>query len=360
MLTVARFLRGFVRDTADRIVERDVALPLGGDAIPATLFTPARGGPHRGWVVLHGITVPGRRHPTLLKFARALASTCGAVLVPEIASWQRLEIDPAAADRTIAAAARHLADDPEVSSGGVGVVGFSFGATQALITATHPDLRQVIRSVLGFGGYCDLGRTVRFMTTGEHEWNGVRYATEPDPYGRWIVAANYLTRARGYETAGAVARAARSLAAEAGYRFVYAGDPIYDPLKAELRAELAPADRELWDILAPPCGQPVPRERARELADALVAGALSVHPELDPRSVLGDLDRRVFLAHGRTDLLIPFSETLRLRQHLPPGARPSVAITRLFAHSRAADRLRLHEYPLEGYRCYRLLGAALR
>lgn len=360
MLTVARFLRGFVRDPADRLVERDVALPLGGDAIPATLFTPVRGGPHRGWVVLHGITVPGRRHPTLLKFARALASTGGAVLVPEIASWRRLEIDPAAADRTIAAAARHLADDPAVSSGGVGVVGFSFGATQALITAAHPELRQVIRSVLAFGGYCDLVRTVRFMMTGEHAWDGVRYAADPDPYGRWIVAANYLTRAQGYETAGAVARAARALAAEVGRRFVYAGDQIYDPLKVELRAELEPADREVWDLLAPPSGQPAPAEPARALADALVTAAMSVHPQLDPRSVLGDLDRKVFLAHGRTDLLIPFSETLRLRQHLPPASSPTVAITRLFAHSRAADRLRLHEYPLEGYRYYRLLSAALR
>lgn len=360
MLNVARFLRGFLRDPGHRVLEREVSLPFGGGSLAATMLAPAGGGPRPGWVVLHGITVPGRRHPTLLRFARALAASGGAVLVPEIESWQRLEIDPAAADRTIAAAASHLAEDPAVSPGGVGVVGFSFGATQALITAAHPELRRVIRSVLAFGGYCEIERMTRFMMIGEHEWEGVRYTAEPDPYGRWIIAANYLTRAPGYETAGAVARAARVLAADAGRRFVFAGDPQYDSLKAELRAELEPGDRPLWDLLAPPTGTSIPREAGIELASALVRGALATHPELDPRPVLGFLDSKVFLAHGRTDLLIPFSETLRLRRHLPPTTDAMATITRLFAHSRAADRLRLHEYPLEGYRYYRMMSAALR
>lgn len=360
MLTVARFLRGFLKDPGQQLVEREVSLPLGDRSLPATMFAPARGGPRPGWVVLHGITVPGRRHPTLLKFARALAASGGAVLVPEIESWQRLEIDPAAADRTIAAAARHLAEDPAVSPGGVGVVGFSFGATQALITAAHPELRRVIRSVLAFGGYCDLARVTRFMMIGEHEWEGVRYTAEPDPYGRWIIAANYLTHAPGYEGAGAVARAAQALAAEVGRRSVFAGDPEYDGLKAELRAELEAGDRPLWDIIAPPAGSPVPQEAGVELAAALVRAAIATHPELDPRPALGSLESAVFLAHGRNDLLIPFTETLRLRGHLPRTVDARATITRLFAHSRAADRLRLHEYPLEGYRYYRMMSTALR
>lgn len=360
MLRVARFLRGFLREPGSPLVEQEVTVPTGGEPIAATRIAPANGGPRPGWVVLHGITVPGRRHPTLLRFARALAASGGVVLVPEIESWTRLRIDPDAADRTIAAAARHLADDPGVTAGGVAVVGFSFGATQALITAAHPELRRDIRSVVGFGGYCDLGRTLRFMMVGEHEWNGVRFSADPDPYGRWIVAANYLTRAPGYEGTGAVARAAQALAAEAGRRFVYAGDPVYDALKAELRDELEPADREIWDLLAPPAGVTPPLEPSMELADALVTAALATHPALDPRPDLATLDRKVVLAHGHADLLIPFSETLRLRQHLPAGADASAVVTRLFAHSSSAEPLRLHEYPVEGYRYYRLLARALR
>jgi hypothetical protein len=358
VLTAARFLRGYLRNPARRVVEREVELAIGGESVPATLLAPAGGRPRPGWVVLHGITVPGRRHPILTRFARALSAAGGAVLIPEIDSWKRLEIDPAAADRVIGAAARHLAADPAVSPGGVGVIGFSFGATQALITAARAELRSSIRSVVGFGGYCDLGRTVRFMLLGEHEWNGVRYRAEPDPYGRWIVAANYLTRAPGYEAAGDVAAAARSLAAEAGRRFVFAGDVSLDDLKREQRGRLDPGDRELWDVIAPRWGSAVPEGPAAALADALLQAALAAHPQLDPRPVLPRLDRKVVLAHGHADLLIPFTETLRLQAHLPPATEPVVSITRLFAHSGGAERLRLHEYPLETFRYIRLLGSA--
>lgn len=358
MLKVSRFLRGFMRSPG-RIVEREISIPMGNDRLEATVFATPGVAARPGWVVLHGITVPGRRHPTLLRFSRALAASGGVVLVPEISSWQRLKIDPEAADRTIAAAARHLADDPAVAPGGVSVIGFSFGATQALITAAHPELRHAIRSVVGFGGYCDLGRTLTFMMLGEHDWKGARFSAEPDPYGRWIVAANYLTHAPGYSGAGAVARAAEALAVDAGRRLIYAGDPIYDELKLELRRELEPGDRELWDLIAPPAGTSVPSEPARRLAEALVTGALDVHPELDPRPALAGLERRVVLAHGHADRLIPFSETLRLRDHLPDTVDAHVCITRLFAHSGEADPLRLHEYPVEGYRYYRLLSRAL-
>lgn len=358
MLRLARFLRAHAYGPPTRVLEREVVLATGDGELEATVFEPARGGPRPGWVVLHGITVPGRRHPGLRRFVRALASSGAVVLIPEIPSWQRLRIDPAAAETAIAAAARHLSESGDAADGGVGVIGFSFGATQALVTAAGEEARGSIRSVVGFGGYCDLGRTVRFMMVGEHEWNGARYRADPDPYGRWIVSANYLTRARGYAGAGDVARAAAALAAEAGAAFVYAGDPSYDRRKRELRAELAPGDRELWDLIAPPSRTRVAESAARELGDRLVEAALEQHPQLEPRPFLARLDRPVVLVHGRADALIPFTETLRLRSHIDPR-RATVAITRLFAHSRAADRLRWHEYPLEGYRYLRILRAAI-
>lgn len=359
MLRLARFLSAYARQSVARIVEREVTVPIGPESVEGTLIQPVRPGVYPGWVVLHGITVPGRRHPVLMRFARALASTGGTVLVPEIPSWQRLEVDPVATDRIITAASRYLANT-EVRPGGVGLVGFSFGATQALITASHGEARESLRSVVGFGGYCDLARTVRFMMVGEHEWDGVRYRADPDPYGRWIVAANFLTAARGYEGSEAVASAAREIAAEAGRRFVYAGDESYDALKREHRERLDPGDRDLWDVLAPPSGREVPREAGIELAERLVEAALAAQPELDPRAALPHLRTPVVLAHGRADLLIPFTETLRLATHLPDAARAKVTITRLFAHSRQADPLHLHEYPLETVRYFRLLAAALR
>jgi pimeloyl-ACP methyl ester carboxylesterase len=360
MIRVARFLSTYLRHPSPAVVVEEDALPVEGSRVEASLFRPAGGGPRPGWVVLHGITVPGRRHPALVRFASALAGSGATVLVPDIPPWRELRVDPVAADATIAASARHLAQHPAVRGGGVGVVGFSFGATQALVTASRPELRDVLRAVVGFGGYCDLERTLRFMLTGEHEWRGIRYRLEPDPYGRWIVAANYLTSVPEYAGMQALADAARELAAEAGREGAYAGDARYDATKARLRERLSDAEREIWSLIAPPTGAAPPPGPTRELADHLVHAALRVHPALDPHPVLPALDRTVVLAHGQDDHLVPFTETLRLQALLEPHADVSATITRLFAHSGGADRLPLRHYPGEALRYLRLLARALR
>lgn len=360
MLRLSRFLRAYRADPAPWVREEEVRLDLGAGDAPALLFRPHAARPLPAWVMLHGITVPGMRHPALLRFARAVAGSGAVVIVPEIEAWKRLRVDPAQADRAVGAAASFLAARPGVREGGVGVVGFSFGATQALVTAAGPAGRPAVRSVVGFGGYCDLRRTVEFMLTGEHEWRGERARLEPDPYGRWIVAANYLPAAPGFAGTEAVAAAARELAAEAGRRGVYAGDPGYDPLKTSLRRGLSPGERRVWDLIAPPFGTRPERAAAVELADALVAAALGVHPALDPRPVLPSVEARIVLAHGRGDHLIPYTETLRLASLLPPGADATIRITRLFAHSGGAAGIPWALYPLEVWRYATLLQEALR
>ena len=105
-------------------------------------------------------------------------------------------------DRAVVAA---VEGGPEVRPGGVGTVGFSFGATQALMAMADPAVQRDVRAVVGFGGYCDLRRMLRSLFTGEHEWSGEQYRLDPDPYGRWMIVGNYLTLIPGYEGMGAVA-----------------------------------------------------------------------------------------------------------------------------------------------------------
>ncbi len=359
MLRVARFLHGFIRHPRPRIREEEILVPVGDRQVPATLFRPPGSHALPGWLVLHGITVPGRRHHMLSRFARALAGSGGVVIIPEVEPWQQLRMEPDAADAIIAAAAHALVQRPDVLPGGTSLVGFSFGATQALITAAHDQSPGEIRSVVGFGGYCDLRRTLTFQMTGEHDWAGRSYRLDPDPYGRWIVAANYLTDTPGYESMSGVARAAGEMAAEAGRVGAYAADPIFDPLKADLRAGLSAAEMEVWDLIAPPSAIRPDPEHARALADALASTALRRHPALDPQPLLPTLRKRLVLAHGHADHLIPFSETLRLRSLLPRDAPVDTFITRLFAHSTESRGFPAYQYPAEVGRYLRLLRRAL-
>jgi pimeloyl-ACP methyl ester carboxylesterase len=276
-----------------------------------------------------------------------------------VPTWRDLWVDPGAADPTIIAAANFLGTRSDIAGDRFTLVGFSFGATQALVSAARPEVGARIGKVIAFGGYADLERTMLAMMTGEQEWQGRRRYLEPDPYGRWIAAANYLTLVADYSQMHDLASAAHALAVESGLRGAYAGAEEYDGLKEALREGLSLEERELWDLLAPPFGVRASPEPARALARRIARAALEQHPELDPRERLGGLVQPVILAHGYDDRLIPSSETLRLRGLLPRRLEVSHCITRLFSHSREADPLPLLAYPREVASFCKLLNRAL-
>ncbi|HEX8433405.1 MAG TPA: hypothetical protein VF625_19095 [Longimicrobium sp.] len=356
----ARFLTAFLRGGKGAISEREMTLDVGGEAREATLYLPDHPRRVPGWVVLHGLTVPGRKHVALTRFVRSLAASGAVVLVPDIPAWRELRLDVEAARATLEAATVRLADHPRVQPGGVGAIGFSFGATQALMAAADPRLHSVLRAVVGFGGYCDLGRMVRALFTGEHDWSGESHRMDPDPYGRWVVAGNFLTLVPGYEGMERVRRGAMELGIEAGRRGAFAWEAGYDAMKAEIRATLSEDELPVWDILAAPARAPVHDLAAsRELADRFTAAALRVAPGLDPLPRLPELRGRIVLSHGRTDRLIPFTETLRLAATLPRSADVSTTITGLFAHSGGAGGLQAMARARESLTFIQLMNQAL-
>ena len=335
MLRTARFLRTYLRDApAPGSREAEITIPIGGAERETSLFEPAGDGPAAGWVVLQGLSVHGRRHPAMRRFMRSLCASGAVVMAPEVPEWSRLVLDVGAARETLAGAVLHLSSHPRVR--GVGAVGFSFGATQVVMAAADPRLEGKLRAVLGFGGYCDLGRMLRALFTGEHEWEGVTRTIDPDPYGRWVVVGNYLTWVPGFEHMHALQRAAHALATEVGSSQNWGWEPYFDPRKAELRETLSPEEQRVWDVIAAPVGAPIDLAAARGLAERFAAAALEKDPGLDPRPHLPSLSGRVILSHGLQDRLIPYTETLRLRSMLPPHVPSSATITGLFAHSAAA------------------------
>ncbi len=239
------------------------------------------------------------------------------------------------------------------ANGAVGLVGFSFGAPQALRAAAHPSLRDRIEGVAGFGGYYDIHRAVRFQLTGRHRWQGEEQTLDPDPYARWIMAANHLTDIPGHEDAGDVARALRRLAAIAGDARIPSDSAEMGEHRLTLRDEVSPLRQDLFDLLAegprlvdsPEAGEKSPwRDRSRTgdgprsarleaLADALSDAALETTPLLDVRPHLHDLRCPVELLHGRFDRLIPYTESLRLAEALRDGTPVNLTVTELFSHT---------------------------
>ncbi|HSG47524.1 MAG TPA: hypothetical protein VLA43_06930, partial [Longimicrobiales bacterium] len=189
-----RYVRSWITGR-DNVQVREIMVGRDGTLVPTTLLTPKDGSPHLpAWIILHGITRPGRAHTQLVRFTRALAEGGCAVLVPEVPEWRELDLSPALTVPTVLACMEGLRGLGNlVSPEPPGLLGFSFGAPQALSASAHPELRNRLAGVVGFGGYCDLERTIVFQFTGRHEHAGERHYLRPDPYGRWIVGANYLT-----------------------------------------------------------------------------------------------------------------------------------------------------------------------
>ena len=334
-------------------VERETGPVRARLVLPAGL--PA---PYPAWILLHGVTRPGFDHPQLVRFSRALATSGAAVVIPEVAEWKDLRLAPEAALPTIVHAIRLLQGVPEVEDDRYGLMGFSFGGPHALVTAAHEEVAHHLAGVVSFGGYCDLERTVRFQLTGRHEWGGRVHRVRPDPYGRWIVGANFLTSAPGYGDAVDVAQALWELAAHAAEKRAPAWSPRYDVLKEGLRRGVAPARRELFDLFAPASGRDADEEAAEALIGPLIEGGRRVAPLAEPAPFLGRIRHPVELLHGRGDRLIPYTESLRMQRSLPRDARAHVTVTRLFAHS-TGERFPILRGASEGLMFFRALKRIL-
>ncbi len=335
LLDTLRFGRGWLRPPPS-IRTREVRVRPGDDAspVPATLMERADTLPAPGWVVLHGLTRPGRHHASLVRFSRALASTGGRVLIPEIPEWVELDFAPERAQAIIRGAVERLAGDPDTRGKTVTLVGFSFGAPQALLAASDPGFSQNLRAVVGWGGYGDLTRTSYFQLTGEHEWQGTTYHQPPDPYGRWIVGANCLPLLDEVREAAAVARALQSLAREAGDRQIDARHQSLDGLKRQLRMGLPSGARALFDLFAPPTHRQPDPQAARRMVERIVPAVRRAMPLMDPLRMIESIQIPVRLLHSRSDHLIPFTETLRTADALRRRAPLLEAeVTGLFQHS---------------------------
>jgi hypothetical protein len=339
-LRTVRFVRRWLFERAT-VTQQEMLLDRGDRQVPATLFAPTKvRGPLPGWVVLHGSTRPGRFHPVLLRFARSLASARVAVLVPEVPEWRDLRLAPELTSPTVNMALDALEESGQVGPGPYGLVGFSFGCPQVLIAAAQPEIGSRLAGVVGFGGYCDLQRILRFQMTGDHEWEGKNHHLLPDPYARWIIGGNHLTSVPEYSDAGDVADALWRLAVEAGERRIPAWEASYDPLKEAERRTVAKERRWLFDLFAAPTGVEPDQELIHEFVPRLAVAAEKASPLMNPMPFLRGIEPQVKLLHGRRDRLMPYTETLRLHECFAEVKGVDTTITDLFSHSDQGARLR--------------------
>lgn len=295
---------GWLAPLGADVRREEVQVSAGERVLHADLYRPSH--PRGGLLLVHGLSVAGRRQPDLERLARLVAERGLLVMVPHFEGLAAFRLTGTEVAE-IRAAIGHL----RRLAGPVGVAGFSFGAGPMLLAAADiPGLRLVG----SFGGYADLRRVITFITTGLHTWQGQRLLHPQEEYNRWKALALLVGLIDpGRDRAALAAIATRKLA---------------NPLDATgaLEADLGPAGQAMLALVLNRRAEVV-----ESLIEALPAGVRAALARLSPLAAVSRIRARLLIAHGAGDASIPFTESLRLAAAAP--SRPRLVILQTFQHT---------------------------
>ena len=268
-------------------------------------------GSHAGIVLVPGAAARGHHDPRVVAVARTLARLRFAVLVPDMPGVRQYRVRATDVLEVEAAFAWLIAQPGLVPEGRVGMAGFSYGAGPVLVAAMQPDIHRQVRFVMSVGGYFDLENVICYFTTGHAHAGATPAAGDgqdvvlrpPHSYGQALfIRSNLDLLERGVDR---------------GFLQSYA-DYLVDgdtELGEPVPGKLAPDAQALYRLLVNHDPAAVPGLIARLPAQIreLLAGINPAGQELSR------LQARLILLHGRSDNLIPYTESVALSQAVVPG-----------------------------------------
>jgi pimeloyl-ACP methyl ester carboxylesterase len=295
------------------VTTRDVAMNTSTATIPARMYLPQGVAHPPGIVVIHGIHHLGIDDPRFVNFSKALAGAGFAVLTPVISALADYHVD-AASIPTIGESAAWL--EKQLNSGPVTMITLSFSGGLALLAACDDRYAPHLRALVIFGAYDDLARVSRFLATDE--------TTLPDGSAVSLKAHDYGASVFVYAHLAQFFASADLPAAREALRCWLWEQP--DDAKPWV-AKLSPAGRAILDALI-----------AREIEDLrpqLLAAIHADEPDLaaiSPHGKLASLRVPVFIIHGSSDNVIPYTESLWLEKDVPKEDLQAILITPAFTH----------------------------
>lgn len=310
-------------------------------AVAARLYRPTRFS--RTLLLVPGVHMDGIEETRLVGMAEDLAETGYAVVTVAPPDLREFRITPANTD-VIEDAARWIATQPELAPDGkLGMVGISFSGGLSIVAAGRDTLRDHVAFVMSFGGHGDLGRVMRYLTSGRtpaapadptaagtvHGASSMRLQP-PHDYGVTVVLLTFADRVVPADQVEPLRQAilvyltASSLTlvdmtrAEAEFARARA---IATTLPEPARTLMTWVNDRAVDKLGP---------RLFPIVDALGAEAATgaMSPEQVPPPAAP-----VFLLHGSEDTVIPPVETLFLATHLRGRAPVTGLLSGLITHA---------------------------
>ena len=280
-----------------------VSYTIAGRTNSGDLYLPGEGMPEAGVVLVPGAVPEGNDDERLVELALTLARVRFAVLAPELSGYRDLKIRPDQV-REVADAFRYLADHEYLSPDGrAGIGAFSLAVGPAVLAALEDDIRDRVRFVFGVGGYHDLRLAIRYFTTGYFEVDGKRQYVEPSDYGRLVFAKTAQDHVRDPSD-----RAILEAMVEASLK-----DSTAD--LSSLAGKLGPEGQSIYRLLTN-----TDPDETLQLISLLPRETVATIDALTlADKELRRLPARLILVHGKTDPLIPFSESIALGRAAAPS-----------------------------------------
>jgi hypothetical protein len=267
-------------------IHEKLELESNGGRIVADLFLPGatlgtiRERSRPALILAMGIKTKEEDKPVLLRFAETMSRLGFAVLWPRREELERGVSLPEAPD-TFVAGFRHLEGVDIIDRDRISMIGFSVGASIALVAAQDPAIADKLHALVFFGGYYDLADYFVSLATRTAALDG-----EVMPWDASDAAINHTIEILQEKDA----------------------DTLLTVFNAPTREE---AERRL---------RSVPIEERHGLSG------------MDPSGNMPRFQARIFILHDKADRYVPYVQSIKLRDAVPPDVEAAFLLIELFEH----------------------------
>lgn len=284
----------------------EVRYPSGGRMYAADLYRRPGAGPQTGVLLLPGISPAGKNDRRLVALARTLARSGFTVLLPDIPGFRSFRLSSADVSR-IADAYQYFSGRKDQAGVATGICAISFAVGPAVLAAAQPQTRDRVAFIIGVGGYYDLVQVVTFATTGYFRRPGATNweRLSPSVYGQALLAMSNAPLLTEVSDQRALSRYARDLLMGYTEEEGLIGHVLH--LQPEGDALLALITNKEPERTVP---------LIRQLPPAMQKQIQALNPAAQD---LSQLKAPLLLLHGRSDNVIPYTESLSLAAAVRPG-----------------------------------------
>ncbi|MDP6578369.1 MAG: hypothetical protein QF771_04340 [Candidatus Marinimicrobia bacterium] len=310
---VGRLLNLFRREPA---VETSSYTTTEGETVPMRIYHPEKLKNAPALILYPGITPAAEEHEAVNVLARATALAGIRTFLPRIPAMKEVLVREESIEHMINVYETvEIREDIDIER--IACVGMSFGGSLFVKACLDERLKNRPASVISYGSYFDFKEALQFAITGRCSDGKNEYVFEPHNWGRIVFFHNYLEYLDNPCNPENIRAYLLDQVANDGEN----GDELYAAFPEE--------DRILIDKIVSDQSK-----EAVEMVQQVMDKIENILLPLSPIQFLDEIDFPLYLMHGASDTMIPFTETVRFGRALEErGKEVHTFISTLYAHS---------------------------